>query len=116
MAIPDFSTLVLSEQQLEDLRMLLHESVKSTDAWPKRLTPLCDLGLVKSNVNTSVFPSPGWIYSITETGKQYLRYLDRRKSEMHFANTMSVLAFSVSAIALIVSIVSAYFQWIPKGS
>ncbi len=104
--MPDFSTMVLSKQQLEDLKMLLQTSVKNVDDWPKRLTPLCDLGLVQPTPDISKGIGPACIYSITERGRQYLRYLERRKSELHFANTMSVLAFMVSVVALIVSIIT----------
>lgn len=101
----DFGTLVLSDTQLEDLRLLAQKSVESTPDWTTRLKPLCDLGLAGQSPDLSKAPGPHCIYSITEAGRQYLRYLDRRKSEMHFANAMSVFALAVSIVALIVSIV-----------
>lgn len=104
--IPDFSTLVLSKQQLEDLKYLAQQNVEGTPDWTNRTIELCKLGLVIQNPDLSKGIGPGCVYSITERGRQYLRYLKRRKSEMWFANTMSVLAFIVSVIALIVSIVS----------
>lgn len=101
----DFGTLVLSPVQLEDLKLLAQKNVESTPEWTSRLAPLCDLSLVKQAPDTSKVPGKGCIYSITESGRQYLRYLSRRKSEMWFANVMSVLALIVSVIALIVSII-----------
>lgn len=104
--IPDFSTLVLSSEELEDLRLLSQKTVKNTGDWPTRLKSLCDLGLVQPTPDISKGIGPACIYNITERGRQYLRYLERRKSELHFANTMSVLAFMVSVVALIVSIIT----------
>ena len=61
--------------------------------------------LVETKVKLEKMEIRSSVYQITTDGKLYLRYIDRRKSEMHFANTMSVLAFMVSVIALIVSII-----------
>ncbi len=105
MAIPDFSTLVLSPEELEDLRFLSQNSVENTSDWNKRSKGLCKLGLVDYNPDISNGVSRKGTYVISQNGKLYLQYLARRKSEMHFANTMSILAFIVSVVALIVSIV-----------
>ena len=89
----DFEQLVLSTDELNTLRVIA------------RVKTLCEKKLVKPVVDSAKMQIPGHVYQITTDGELYLRYIDRRKSEMHFANTMSVLAFIVSFIALIVSII-----------
>ena len=95
----DFDTLVLSRSELKYLRKLMNGPIKDDDETTEKLDGICKLGLIKRDFDT------GWIFIITEDGKRYLGYLSRRKRETRFANTMSVLAFCVSVIAIIVSIV-----------
>lgn len=101
----DFEQLVLSTDELNTLRVIAQGPVNCTAEWTERVKTLCEKKLVKPVVNSAKMQIPGHVYQITTDGELYLRYIDRRKSEMHFANTMSVLAFIVSFIALIVSIV-----------
>lgn len=103
--MPDFSTLVLSPEELEDLRLLSKKAIENTGGWSTRLKSLCDLGLVDYEPDCSIGISPKGTYKISQNGKMYLQYLARRKSELRFANTLSVLALAVSIVALIVSIV-----------
>lgn len=103
--MPDFSTMVLSPEELEDLRLLSKKAIENTGDWPTRLKSLCDLGLVDYEPDFSIGISPKGTYKISQNGKMYLQYLARRKSELRFANTLSVLALAVSIVALIVSIV-----------
>lgn len=103
--MPDFSTLVLSPEELEDLRLLSKKAIENTGGWPTKLKSLCDLGLVDYEPDFSNGISPKGTYKISQNGKMYLQYLARRKSELRFANTLSVLALAVSIVALIVSIV-----------
>lgn len=103
--MPDFSTMVLSPEELEDLRLLSQKAIENTGGWPTRLKGLCDLGLVDYEPDFSNGISPKGTYKISQNGKMYLQYLARRKSELRFANTLSVLALAVSIVALIVSIV-----------
>nr|DAV80556.1 MAG TPA: protein of unknown function DUF2513 [Bacteriophage sp.] len=101
----DFEQLVLSTDELNTLRVIAQGPVDCTSEWTERVKTLYEKKLVKPAVNPAKMQIPGHVYQITMDGELYLRYIDRRKSEMHFANTMSVLAFIVSFIALIVSIV-----------
>ncbi len=101
----DFEQLVLSTEDLNALRVIAQAPVDQTAEWAKRVKTLCEKKLVKPAVDPAKMQIPGHVYQITTDGELYLRYIDRRKSEMHFANTMSVLAFIVSFIALVVSIV-----------
>lgn len=101
----DFEQLVLSAEELNTLRVIAQGPVDCTSEWTEKTKTLCDKKLVKPVVDSAKMRITGQVYQITTDGKLYLRYIDRRKSEMHFANTMSVLAFVVSFIALIVSIV-----------
>lgn len=101
----DFEQLVLSTEELNTLRVIAQGPVDCTSEWTERVKTLYDKKLVKPVVDSAKMQIPGHVYQITTDGKLYLRYIDRRKSEMHFANTMSVLAFIVSFFALIVSIV-----------
>lgn len=103
--MPDFSTMVLSPEELEDLRLLSKKAIENTGGWPTKLKSLCDLGLVDYEPDFSNGISPKGTYKISQNGKMYLQYLARRKSELRFANTLSVLALAVSIVALIVSIV-----------
>lgn len=101
----DFEQLVLSTEELNTLRVIAQGPVDCTSEWTEKTKKLCDKKLVKPVVDSAKMRITGHVYQITTDGELYLRYIDRRKSEMHFANTMSVLAFIVSFIALIVSIV-----------
>ena len=101
----DFEQLVLSTEELNTLRVIAQGPVDGTSEWTERVKTLCEKNLVKPAVDSAKMQIPGHVYQITTDGKLYLRYIDRRKSEMHFANAMSVLAFIVSFFALIVSIV-----------
>lgn len=101
----DFEQLVLSTEDLNALRVIAQRPVDCTSEWTEKTKTLCDKKLVKPVVDSAKMRITVQVYQITTDGKLYLRYIDRRKSEMHFANTMSVLAFIVSFIALIVSIV-----------
>lgn len=101
----DFEQLVLSTDELNTLRVIAQGPVDCTSEWTERVKTLYEKKLVKPAVDPAKMQIPGHVYQITMDGELYLRYIDRRKSEMHFANTMSVLAFIVSFIALIVSIV-----------
>lgn len=105
MDIPDFSTLVLSKQQLEDLRLLSQKTVENTGDWTKRLDPLYKLGFVDYEMDISNGLGPKGKYKISKKGELYLQYLARRKSELRFSYALSVLALVVSVISLIVSIV-----------
>lgn len=101
----DFEQLVLSTDELNTLRVIAQGPVDCTSEWTERVKTLYEKKLVEPAVDPAKMQIPGHVYQITTDGELYLRYIDRRKSEMHFANTMSVLAFIVSFIALIVSIV-----------
>jgi hypothetical protein len=101
----DFEQLVLSTDELNTLCVIAQGPVDCTSEWTERVKTLYEKKLVKPVVDSAKMQIPGHVYQITMDGELYLRYIDRRKSEMHFANTMSVLAFIVSFIALIVSIV-----------
>lgn len=101
----DFEQLVLSTDELNTLRVIAQGPVDCTSEWTERVKTLCEKKLVEQKVSPAKMQIRGYVYQITMDGELYLRYIDRRKSEMHFANTMSVLAFIVSFIALIVSIV-----------
>ena len=101
----DFEQLVLSTEDLNALRMIAQGPVDGTSEWTEKVKTLCDKKLVEPKVKLEKMKIRSSVYQITTDGKLYLRYIDRRKSEMHFANTMSVLAFIVSFIALIVSII-----------
>lgn len=101
----NFETLVLSDKELENLRLLSQKSVENTGDWTTQLKSLRNLGLVDYEPDASNGISPKGTYKISQNGKLYLQYLARRKSELRFANTLSVLAFVVSVVALIVSIV-----------
>ena len=101
----DFEQLVLSTEELNTLRVIAQGPVDGTSEWTEKTKTLCDKKLVEPKVKLEKMEIRSSVYQITTDGKLYLRYIDRRKSEMHFANTMSVLAFIVSFIALIVSIV-----------
>ncbi len=96
----DFDTLVLSRSELKYLRKLMNGPIRDDDETTEKLDGVWKLGLVNRD-----FDDGSWIFTITEDGKRYLGYLSRRKRETRFANTMSVLAFCVSVIAIIVSIV-----------
>lgn len=101
----DFEQLVLSTEELNTLRVIAQKPVDGTSEWTEKVKTLCDKKLVEPKVKLKKMEIRSSVYQITTDGKLYLRYIDRRKSEMHFANTMSVLAFIVSFIALIVSII-----------
>ena len=101
----DFEQLVLSTEELNTLRVIAQGPVDCTSEWTERVKTLCEKKLVEQKVSPSKMQIRGYVYQITKDGELYLRYINRRKSEMHFANTMSVLAFIVSFFALIVSIV-----------
>lgn len=101
----DFEQLVLSTDELNTLRVIAQEPVDCTSEWTERVKTLYEKKLVEPKVKLEKMEIRSSVYQITTDGKLYLRYIDRRKSEMYFANTMSVLAFIVSFIALIVSIV-----------
>lgn len=101
----DFEQLVLSTEELNTLRVIAQGPVDCTSEWTEKTKKLCDKKLVKPVVDSAKMQIPGHVYQITTDGELYLRYIDRRKSEMHFANTMSVLAFVVSVVALIASII-----------
>lgn len=103
--MPDFSTLVLSPEELEDLRLLSKKTVENTGGWPTRLAPLYKLGLVDYETDVSNGLGPAGKYKISKNGKLYLQYLARRKSELRISYALSVLALVVSIISLIVSIV-----------
>jgi hypothetical protein len=101
----DFGQLVLSTDELNTLRVIAQGPVDCTSEWTERVKTLYEKKLVETKVKLEKMEIRSSVYQITTDGKLYLRYIDRRKSEMHFANTMSVLAFMVSVIALIVSII-----------
>lgn len=101
----DFEQLVLSTEDLNALRVIAQGPVDCTSEWTERVKTLCEKKLVEQKVNLPKMEIKSFAYQITTDGKLYLRYIDRRKSEMHFANAMSVLAFVVSVVALIVSII-----------
>lgn len=101
----DFEQLVLSTEELNTLRVIAQGPVDCTSEWTERVKTLYDKKLVEQKISLSKMQIRGHVYQITTDGELYLRYIDRRKSEMHFANTMSVLAFIVSFIALIASII-----------
>lgn len=101
----DFEQLVLSTEDLNALRVIAQGPVDCTSEWTERVKTLCEKKLVEPKVKLEKMKIRSSVYQITTDGKLYLRYIDRRKSEMNFANTMSVLAFIVSFIALIVSII-----------
>lgn len=101
----DFDSLVLSRSELKNLRRLLKSPAENNSEWEQRLSTLCDLGFAEFAQYPGDNGKLAAAYFITDEGKRYLSYLKRRKSEMRFANTMSVLALLVSVIALIVSIV-----------
>lgn len=101
----DFEQLVLSTEELNTLRVIEQGPVDGTSEWMEKTKTLCEKKLVEPKVKLEKMEIRSSVYQITTDGKLYLRYIDRRKSEMHFANTMSVLAFIVSFIALIVSII-----------
>lgn len=101
----DFEQLVLSTEELNTLRVIAQGPVDCTSEWTEKTKTLCDKKLVEQKVKLEKMEIRSSVYQITTDGELYLRYIDRRKSEMHFANTMSVLAFIVSFIALIVSII-----------
>lgn len=101
----DFEQLVLSTEELNTLRVIAQGPVDCTSEWTERVKTLYDKKLVEQKVNLAKMEIKSFAYQITTDGKLYLRYIDRRKSEMRFANTMSVLAFVVSVVALIASII-----------
>lgn len=101
----DFEQLVLSTDELNTLRVIAQGPVDQTAEWTERVKTLYEKKLIEPKVKLAKMEIRSSVYQITTDGKLYLRYIDRRKSEMHFANTMSVLAFIVSFIALIVSII-----------
>lgn len=102
----DFETLVLSRAELKNLKLISKGPVANNEEWAHRLNELLDLGFVEVQMYLDESKNLASVLSISEMGKRYLQYLNRRKSETRFANTMSVLAFLVSVIALIVSIIS----------
>lgn len=99
----DFDTLVLSRSELKYLRKLMNGPIKDDDETATKLAGLVSIGLVARKPYQ--IPDTPWALVITEDGKRYLGYLSRRKREMRFANTMSVLAFCISVVSLLVSIV-----------
>ena len=101
----DFEQLVLSTEELNTLRVIAQGPVDQTAEWTERVKTLYEKKLVEQTVNLAKMEIRSSVYQITTDGKLYLRYIDRRKSEMHFANTMSVLAFVVSVVALIASVI-----------
>lgn len=114
----DFEQIVLSKQELDDLRRIAQKPVKSTEEWMKRTAGLYKLGLIRSDPDPEILPRIGYVYSLSNTGKSYLQYLDRRErekqaesdrsarslKEARFANKISIFALIVSVIALIVSV------------
>lgn len=114
----DFEQIVLSKQELDDLRRIAREPVKSTDGWTNRAERLRKLDLIRSDPDPEILPRIGYVYSLSDTGKSYLQYLDRRErekqaesdrssrslKEARLANKISIFALIVSVIALIVSV------------
>lgn len=101
----DFEQLVLSTEELNTLRVIAQGPVDCTSEWTERVKTLYEKKLIEPKVKLAKMEIRSSVYQITTDGKLYLRYIDRRKSEMRFANTMSVLAFVVSVVALIASII-----------
>lgn len=114
----DFEQIVLSAQELDDLRRIAQEPVDRTPEWTEKTTTLCNKKLVEPKIDPSKMQIPGYVYQITKDGEGYLKYLDRRESEKQaenersalslkearLANKISIFALIVSVIALIVSI------------
>lgn len=114
----DFEQIVLSAQELDDLRRIAQKPVKSTEEWTNRTGGLRKLDLIRSNPDPEILPRIGYVYSLSDTGKSYLQYLDRRErekqaesdrsarslKEARVANRISIFALIVSVIALIVSV------------
>lgn len=114
----DFEQIVLSRQELDDLRRITREPVKSTAEWVNRANRLHELDLIRSDPDPEILPRIGYVYSLSDTGKSYLQYLDRRErekqaendrsalslKEARVANKISIFALIVSVIALIVSV------------
>lgn len=102
----DFDCLVLSREELKLLRTVAQKPAENTEESAQKLDTLINLGFVTFQMYADGGDGKlGAAYFVTDDGNRYLQYLKRRKSETRFANTMSVLAFIVSFIALIVSII-----------
>lgn len=101
----DFDNLVLSRSERKYLRELAKRPVEDSSEWEQKLSTLCEMGFAEFAQRPLGGGKLEAEYSITDEGRQYLRYLKRRKKETQFANTVSVLALLISAIALIVSII-----------
>ena len=114
----DFEQIVLSRQELDDLRRIAQRPVDRTPEWTKKTKTLCHKKLVDLKIDPSKMQIPGYVYQITKDGEGYLQYIDRRErekqaendrsalslKEARFANKISIFALIVSVIALIVSI------------
>lgn len=114
----DFEQIVLSAQELDDLRRIAQRPVECTSEWKERAKTLCDRKLVEPKIDLTKMQIPGYVYQITKNGEGYLKYIDRRErekqaetdrsaqslKEARVANKISIFALIVSVIALLVSI------------
>lgn len=114
----DFEQIVLSAQELDDLRRIAQKPVECTSEWKERAKRLYDRNLVEPKIDLAKMKIDGHVYQVTTDGEQYLQYIDRRErekqaesdrsarslKEARLANKISIFALIVSVIALIVSI------------
>lgn len=101
----DFEQIVLPRPELRMLRAVFKSPAENCTEWANKLDDLIEMGFVSLEMYEDADGKLASAFFVTKDGEHYLQYLKRRKSETRFANTMSVLAFIVSVIALIVSIV-----------
>lgn len=114
----DFEQIVLSKQELDDLRRIAQKPVECTTEWKERAKTLCDRKLVEHKIDPVKMQINSYVYQATKDGELYLRYVDRREiekqaendrsalslKEARVANKISIFALIVSVIALIVSV------------
>ena len=99
----EFDTLVVSRKEIKCLKQLLEKPIGKEKGAMQELNELRNIGLASYNPKGGMLQNGE--YSITQDGKLYLNYLCRRKKEMRFANTVSVIALIVSIIALVSSVI-----------
>lgn len=96
----NFDTLVLSRKDLHLLRRVSRKPVENNSKWVKKLDKLIkhdfvDLEYFKDDNETLVS-----MLTITDDGKDYLNYIQRRQNELRFANVLSIIAIVISLVAL----------------
>lgn len=96
----NFDTLVLSRKDLRLLRRVSRKPAENNSKWAKKLDELIKHDLVELEYFKDDNGTLVSMLTITNDGKDYLNYIQRRQNELRFANALSIIAIVISLVAL----------------